>query len=162
VARHLPAEISVPGTANPTLSSNSIVARLTALLVAGAMCLTVAACTRQGDEAGDGTPRCEDTVSMQVPTELALRAATSGCLHEEGQLTTYETTTVHCVDGRALHWNETGWGYDDGTWHPREFNQTVPVPQRNVRPASPRGAFGFATLTPHRSDAMKERGLRSS
>jgi hypothetical protein len=107
------------------------VARLTALLVAGGRCLTIAACTRQrddGDDAGDGTPRCEHTVSMRVPTEVALRAATtSGRLGEEGQLTTYETTTVHCAHGRVLHWNEAGCGYDSGTWHPREFNQIVPV-----------------------------------
>ena len=102
-----------------------------ALLAAWGMCFTVAACTSQrddGNDPGGGAARCEDTVSMEVPTEVALHAATSGCLHEEGQLTRYETTTVQCADGRVLHWNEAGWGYDGGTWHPREFNQVVPVP----------------------------------
>jgi hypothetical protein len=102
-----------------------------ALLVAGGMCLTIAACVSQrddGDEASGSTPRCEDTVSTKVSTEVALRAARSGCLDEEGQPTRYDTTTVHCADGRVLHWNEAGWGYDGGTWQPREFNQTVPVP----------------------------------
>ena len=104
--------------------------RLIALLVAGSTCLTVAACVSQrddGHEAGP-PPRCEDTLSMSVPTEVALRAARSGCLGEEGELTKYVTTTMHCTDGRVLHWNEAGWGYDRGTWHPPELNQTVPVP----------------------------------
>ena len=95
------------------------------------MHLAITACASQRNEgtgAGDGAPRCEDTVSTEVPTEVALDAAASGCLHEEGQLTRYDTTTVRCADGRALHWNEIGWGYDDGVWHPREFNQVEPVP----------------------------------
>ena len=121
--------LSFLGTTDAGAVVQTVVPRLMALLVAGGICLTVAACTSERDDGDDaGAPRCEHTVSVEVPTEVALRAATSGCLHEEGQLTTYETTTVHCADGRVLHWNETGWGYDGGTWHPREFNQTVPVP----------------------------------
>jgi hypothetical protein len=108
----------------PTRRSRpTIVLRLMALLVAGCMCITLTACTSRSDDgqdAGEGTVRCEHTVSpsAEVPSQVALEAATSGCLHEEGQHTTYETTTVQCVDGRVLHWNEAGWGYDDGTWHP--------------------------------------------
>jgi hypothetical protein len=112
-------------------SRPTIVRRLMALVVAGGMCITLAACMSRRDDGQDAREvavRCEDTVSMEVPTEVALQAATSGCLHEEGQLTRYETTTVQCLDGRVLHWNEAGWGYADGTWHPRKFNQVLPVP----------------------------------
>lgn len=33
-----------------------------------------------------------------------------------------------CADGRTLHWNDTGWGYEGGTWeaHAREDGQLVP------------------------------------
>jgi hypothetical protein len=131
VARDIPVDAQRQGTTDRYAVVQAIVPRLTVLLVASGMCLTIDACASQrddGDDAGAGTPRCEHTVSMEVPTEVALGAATSGCLHEEGQLTRYETTTIHCADGRVLHWNETGWGYDSDTWHPRELNQTVPVP----------------------------------
>ena len=128
------------GTNGPTADVQTTVPRLMALVAAGVVCLTITACASQRDEGDNddgGSPRCEDTVSMKVPTEVALRAAASGCLHEEGQLTTYETTTLDCADGRALHWNEAGWGYDDGTWHPRELNQTVPVPPEDRSTCDP-------------------------
>ena len=74
---------------------------------------------------------------MQVPTEVAVEAATSGCLHEEGQLTTYETMSLECSDGRTLVWNEAGWGYDGSTWHPRGFNETELVPQEEQSTCRP-------------------------
>ena len=68
-------------------------------------------------------------MSSAVPTEVPVQAARSGCLHEDGQRTTYETTAMACSDGRTLYWNEAGWGYDDGAWHPRGFDETAPVPR---------------------------------
>jgi hypothetical protein len=38
------------------------------------------------------------------------------------------SSSYTCTDGRKLHWNDTGWGWEDETWeaHARDDGQLVP------------------------------------
>ena len=128
-----PAECAaLPSGNQPTPTVRRIIVRgSTRLLFVAGICIPIVTCTSRADDgqaARDGPASCEHTVSMQAPTEVAVDAATAGCLHEQGQLTKYETTSLECADGRMLFWNEAGWGYDSGTWHPGGFNETELLP----------------------------------
>ena len=89
--------------------------------------LGAAGCSDDADTA-DPAPRCEDALDDGARTEDAVEASKSGCLHEEGQLVTYDTASVECDDDRTLFANEAGWGYSDDVWHARELNSLPPPP----------------------------------
>lgn len=71
----------------------------------------------------DSAPSCDQLAGQ--PTSEVLDDARC---HDGDTVQLFMWTSWDCPDGRALVWNDFGWGYSDGAWqaHERADGQLVP------------------------------------
>lgn len=68
---------------------------------------------------------CEEVYAEGRPTADVM--ADTQCMDGD-VLMAVALAALPCPDGRSLHWDDNGWGYNDGTWahHARPDGQLVP------------------------------------
>jgi len=62
---------------------------------------------------GNGLPSCDELYAVGTPVAEILDAG--GCNDGES-IRSIDLAIDDCLDGRQLVWNDTGWGYSDGSW----------------------------------------------